>query len=178
MYGTRNASNVRQKTWGRHLQANGFELGSSNPPSFAQNDFVIAWLEENAEACGTLLRQKFEVTLVGLIGRASHLAKLEVLNRYYITCACTPRVKLNAAQGRHAEMVECLARAMAKPREGHMAQLLKRLVRSLKGAPRHSAESEYYALTTGACVAPALQSHLADGKLPAEITLHTDSSSA
>eukprot|EP00971_Amphidinium_carterae_P191515 3800238-Amphidinium_carterae.1 len=34
-----------------------------------------------------------------------------------------------------AETVRCLARAMSKPREGHMAQL-KRLARYLRGAPR------------------------------------------
>ena len=41
-----------------------------------------------------------------------------------------------------------------------------------------SAESEYYALTKGACTALGLQSHLADWNLPAELVLHTDSSSA
>eukprot|EP00971_Amphidinium_carterae_P263684 5231423-Amphidinium_carterae.1 len=34
-----------------------------------------------------------------------------------------------------AETVKCLTRAMAKPREGHMAQQ-KRLARYLNGAPR------------------------------------------
>eukprot|EP00971_Amphidinium_carterae_P294210 5841684-Amphidinium_carterae.1 len=41
-----------------------------------------------------------------------------------------------------------------------------------------SAESEYYALTRGACVALGLQSHVAVWQLPSEISLHTDSSSA
>ena len=121
-----------------------------------------------------------------------------------------------------AETVKCLSRAMAHPREGHLAQL-KRLARYLKGAPRctlrypaqspeeavlaahvdsdwagdpvtrrsttgvilrrgshllmhsstvqaviglSSAESEYYALTKGACTALGLQSHLADWEPP------------
>eukprot|EP00971_Amphidinium_carterae_P019714 388508-Amphidinium_carterae.1 len=77
------------KTWGDHLQENGFTLGSSNPGLFCsdttkgfchRDDFVIACSEENAEAFGALLRVKFEVKLVGLIKDAPRLAKqLEVL---------------------------------------------------------------------------------------------------
>eukprot|EP00971_Amphidinium_carterae_P045075 886811-Amphidinium_carterae.1 len=41
-----------------------------------------------------------------------------------------------------------------------------------------SAESEYYALTKGACTGLGIQSHLVDWKIPVKLEIFTDSSSA
>ena len=204
MYGTQDASNVWQKTWGEQLQNNGYKLGGSNPSFFCSehlkgfchgDDFTIAAAEEEVERFNNILSEKFEIRQTGMVGHADHLDKeLEVLHRTVRivndelmvveadqkhvpllledlglskgNAVKTPRVKLSAAEAESiesslfegamatayrsgtmraaylgqdrvdiAEKVKCLSRAMAHPREGHLAQL-KRLARYLKGAPR------------------------------------------
>ena len=91
MYGTQDASNVWQKTWGEQLQNNNFTLGSSNPSLFCSDllkgfchgdDFTVAAAEQEVERFNRILGEKFEVRQPGLIGHARHLDKeLEVLNR-------------------------------------------------------------------------------------------------
>eukprot|EP00971_Amphidinium_carterae_P305710 6075429-Amphidinium_carterae.1 len=65
--------------------------------------------------------------------------------------------------------VQCVQCALGRPESTSTVQAVIGL---------SSAESECYALTKGACVGLGPQSHLAYCKLPAEITLHSDSSSA
>ena len=91
MYGTQDASNVWQKTWGEQLQNNGYKLGGSHPSLFCSehlkgfchgDDFAIAAAEEEVERFNNILSEKFEIRQTGMVGHADHLDKeLEVLHR-------------------------------------------------------------------------------------------------
>eukprot|EP00971_Amphidinium_carterae_P180909 3588705-Amphidinium_carterae.1 len=133
MYGTQDASNAWQKTWGGPLARQRLLKGFCHG-----DDFVIACPEEIAEAFGALLRKKFEVKLVlnrtvRLVDdNGAYLIEIEadqkhvpqlVLSatrgpwRYEFNtkgnAVKTPRVKLNAAEAAAVEDSPLLHSAQA-----------------------------------------------------------------